>query len=84
MTAQNVLAHIKIKTVFLISNTSYFHRAAESCPCCEQRLQETEDVDFQASLNTFLLRLMLFKLLRSILEKVVLHPFPEPLMKGYD
>lgn len=62
MTVQNMLAHIKTMTIFLISNASYFHKVPEShCPCCDHRLQKIEDVDCHASLNTFLLHLMLFK-----------------------
>lgn len=68
--------------ILLISNTSCLHKAQESRhPCCDHRLQKTDYVDFGASLNTFLLHLMLFKWLQSIFEKLVLHPFPEPLMK---
>lgn len=62
MTVQKMSVHIKTMTVFLISNTSYFHIAAESHrPCCDHRLQKIEDVDCHASLITFLLHLMLFK-----------------------
>lgn len=85
MTFQNMLAHTKTMTIFLISNGFYFHRARESHhPCCDHGLQKIGDVDCHASLNTFLLHLMLFKLLQSILEKLVLHPCPELLMKGCD
>lgn len=57
-----MLAHILKMAILLISNTSCLHKAPESHhPYCDHRLQKIEDVDFHASLNTFLLHLMLFK-----------------------
>lgn len=77
-----MLAHIQKMAILLISNTSCLHKALESHhPCCDHRLQKIEYVDFHASLNTFLLHLILFKLLQSIFEKMVLHACPEPLTK---
>lgn len=80
-----MLAHIKTMAILLISNTSCLHKAPESHhPRCDHRLPKIEYVDFHASLNTFLLNLILFKLLHSIFEKLVLHACPEPLMKDYE